>query len=620
MKIIFLSVLASTALSVLSYKSSFNPMNYNKGINSNENANKGFLEENKKNAINPNYVHTGSVSYYVTPDKLRFFTGHGSSWYELLGSVQISGVESRDWGTVQFEYYNDYSTGNFYRDDVWFDENTGEFSFFICTDNENAEGYIDFVFTYEHDPNLVTWNEPVDSDGIVHKDWTGYQPQWGEFVSKGISDLNIENAKEVSETFSITGTMEEVNWFSYLVNGFWPPEKDSDWYKFEVKQKIKYKCKFNAPNSYYSMSLHKLRFKSGLDTTTKKIFSCNGTTEKEVTLDAGTYYICVTMTDKSKIVSNRTYKIDFTCSQHNNYFPIYYNNLKNFEAVVWESDFIPDNITNRWSSNDHELKWQDPDGTTKWGYYDTVFDESTLTPDTNLLDSVIYFWGSENMLFLQRTLESLRVLLRQKKRELMRYKQIAADIQAIGGGIINLILTGVSIGSGVKEDIVLTTIDDVNTLSGGMESLGSIGEAIADLVLGSVPEEIDYLTEENSALSELIGALNGHRDAPNGVIAIPVYGRVVRAIRDDGPNGTRDSWTYYRSFVPYGKRYLSDETTNYPSNPFRLGTIGEVQRMRTYTSDVPTGVRTFHGSLKSFTGLRKLRNYINYDYIIQGNI
>ena len=623
MKTIFLCMIAACTLNTFSFHPFFNKDLKGK-VDFVENDDIGCLEENNLKAIDPSfdssYEVRGSYTYTLYNEDMIFYTGHGDQWYEIRESIRLNDIPQFDWSTVQYLGLIDYCNGNFIREDVYFNSDTGCLEFVLCTRNSRAYGDIIFNYSYMHDPEMETWPDPVDSNGMVHKNWTGFNPDYHEYSSYSVEDGLIDNAHEISKTFKLTGKLKVYSFWDNPFNYY--GSVDSNWYRFETTQTYRYTINFKAPNNKYKFYLYKYRPKSQLDYSVYQCMSRSGSFGTTVNLKPATYFLKITVTE-NQYISDQSYTVNFSTVQTNNQFPIYHNNLKNFNAIIWENDYIPDNIENRWSSLTHELKVQDlaaPVPTWRSGYFDPIFYEKGqgLTTNKTILDSVIYVWGKQPLTFLFDALYTLQETLEKHEKEIMRNKQIAADLKAIGSGLYELALFGVGVHGEITESISSDYISTSDSIAGVGSGFESLAVAIFDLFLGEIPMEFDSFVRQTGMLYMLIGAANGLTGDPKGVLCIPVYGEMDRVVI-----GNNDTWIYRRSFIPSQKKYKADgypDSVNRFSNKFEPETIDEIQRISKIVNGSVVETRTYHGSLKTFKSFKTLKKYVNYDYIMEGNI
>ena len=649
MKIIFLSILAATALSTLSSSLVFNS-SVNKELSVVENAD--YLNENTKKIITngdgefwgsredlfENY--TGgwqcweSAYLYCNPSNLIYKPN--SNYYQLSSRIYIC-PEDWDKPTVTYIGTANYTGADWFFDLVSFDQEESAFDVVFRTHNANAEGELYIYYTYFHfeeDPHLQqeeVWPEPVDYDGIVRegKSWNNGTPT-NEYVDVGFKDNKPSKATKVEADFHVDAQIHNYNWWDNIINGYSRNAIDCDWYRFQINQSVHYNIYFDAPNHGYTITIYKYRNHDLEESSMLRRYSTSMFVNAGITLTAGTYYVKVTVSSTKMIETNKNYHITFTGSRTNYEFPIYSQNLKKFKGVIWENEYIPDNISDRWSTNVHELRSQiisTQVPSNKKGYFDPIFysKEEDLSMNKNILDSVIYVWGAKQLEVLAGTLQQLQVALEDLTLQDFRKYQIWSDILGITSGTLSLAIKGVTkgtasnIGDSVKDifkgDIISPLTD--STPIGVDEDMATICEGICDLILGSVPENIDYFTTEENALSLLIGDAEGLIKDPKGVVAIPVYAETDRIAIEQEDDNIREAWVYKRTFVPYGKLYNAGTTLliTYPTNKFKFDSITEFQELGKKVKKTYQVQKTFHGRLIPFSDAEEMKGHIHYDEI-----
>ena len=612
MKFIFLSVLSAIALNTLSFAPSYKNNGNNLKISNVNDANEELDAQVLRANNSGDYIQcTGELVYRIDRDKVEYYNGHGQCWYQLYDEVLIKDVPEDEWNSVTYVDYENNCSYDFYSDEIYFNKDTGYFQLSFYS-RDVIEGYIVINYTYMHDASLETWPDPVDDRGFVNPPVTQYMPKKTVYRGGRTEDDTIEEARQTLGAFKAQGYLEPT--------GVFTKSPDKDWFKFSTNERVKYKISFLAPNNDYKLTIYKSRRLNQNNYDVVQRYSWRKKANASVFLTAGTYYVCVSLENVDSY-ANSPYSLALSYTQTNKEFPIYYNNLKKFNAVVWENDYLPDNVGDRWKRTRFELHTLTMNTYLphQEGYVDEIFYDSGLNTNKTILDSVIYVWGHDELEMLTKALQTLQKTLRQKEKELRRYKEITADVVSIMGGALQLVLSGISIyNGGVKETIAATSIDDASTIAGVGDNAKSVAEAICDLILGTIPTELDYFTVQDSALSLLIGCCDGLVGDPKGVLCIPVYAQIKRETYVD--RGLQ-IYEYQRSFVPFQRLYKStNDESSWPTNKFKMNTISEHQYIHRVENDEIVGTRYYHGSLHSFTSADDLKDYISYDYIMEGNI
>ena len=570
----------------------------------------------------------GNTFLYVEPSKLVRRTDNGV-YYELSGVLYI---DVEEWHMPSFQYIGLYDStdANFFYESVTpVSSGTSAVNYKFYTRNGNAEGEMYIRYTWHHfsyeDPREETWPETIGTNGLVHKQDYDYQPTNSNVESTGPSDNSAKTAVRIStENFVLRGKIKNYNWWEKFINNL--SGDDTDWYRFQINPTSTIvSLHLGAPNYHYTLSVYKYRCtvdSEMKDSHVEYLYSVPFANTVTYTLNPGTYYLKVTC--PSSYVSSDNYIVNAMTYRDNDYFPLYSKSMRDYKAVVWENDYLSDRVTDRWSTNLFELKSQRTSNTyvacDKTGYFDPIFyeNQTAMTLNKMVLDSVIYIWGSKELEFLAGTLQTLQTEIRKLRQQQLRHKQIVSDLVDIGNGVFDLVLSAVSISNSVstKESISRTSIDEGNTFFGIGSSIVSMANAISDLILGSVPEALDYFGTSDSALSLLIGVADGLSGDPNGVLAIPVYGEYNRTSIYRN-NQTYDAWIYRRSFVPYGKIYNSG-TTNLiknPTNKFRYDRITQYQWIGELVDYTYVDKKQYHGKITPFASMEDFKNYIHYDTI-----
>ena len=392
-----------------------------------------------------------------------------------------------------------------------------------------------------------------------------------------------------------------------------------------------YRFTFDAPNNFYHLSVFKYACTipaEMTETDLNLLFELNNGEVDRRLYTPGTYYVKITC--PASRVSDENYLAEAVASKTNNYFPLYKKSMKDYKAAIWENDYIPDTIENRWDTNTHELCGVDTypiSGAHKTGYFDPIFkgpiEYQVQKLNRMMLDSVIYVWGHDELEMLAGALQQLQVAIRQLRLNQLRNMQVQSDINHIAGATFALILRGFHFGALAESAETLFTGEFESTFTAGnsnADNVRTIVTSILDLVLGNGPEALDSFTIMDSALSLLIGECDGLSGDPMGVVAIPVYAEMAyyTVALKDHDRTQRNITVYKKSFVPYNSKLYNAGTNDnilIPTNKFRYDRITEVQELGQLIDGVYVPQKTFHGTIKPFTSMDAFKQYIKYDQL-----
>lgn len=571
-----------------------------------------------------NYVAT-----YAEPN--RFSKYGNKNVYEMTAQLHIE-VEEWEKPTVTYIGLENCTGIHFTLERTIFDPQTSTFNITLHAATPYVTGTLYFFYTYYRmlvEPEDGIWLAPIENDGFVHETYEEFNPTIADFNSKGTQDNYPNKAVKVTtNSFTLNGKINNYGWWDKMWNGL--GDDDCDWYTFTVNpMKTKYDVTITTPNNNYTTSLFKYRcfVDSDIKESQLQLLSnTRGSKNRTFNLNPGTYFIRISC--PHDLIGSDYYLVKFRPSISNNYFPLYKKTFKNYKAAIWENYYLPDSIEDRWETNFHILKSQNISTAVvsdKQGYFDPVFydpvEDHILPMNKMILDSVIYIWGQKELEIVGGALQQLQYALRQLRSEQLRRMQICADIQTIVGGGFALVLNAVGLGelSSQAQELfrgnfsVDGVVGEFNDDAG---TLCTIASAVCDLVLGSVPESMDHYNSLESALSALSAGCLGLSRAPQGVVAIPVYGEMDRTGINVN-NQNIEVWAYRRTFVPGEKLYNAGISPSYiaPNCIYVFDRINEIQQFGKVINNQYEIQRTYNGKITAFDSMDTLKEHIKYEEI-----
>ena len=402
-----------------------------------------------------------------------------------------------------------------------------------------------------------------------------------------------------NDNVTITGTVREYSWWEQYISNPLGGNKtgsiDQDWYRFSSERRSRYHFTFNAPNNGYKLSVRKYRGRKGFNEgygckEGEEMMVLNGSSSSKYTyLGSGTYFIKVTVIDKSYIVKNEDYTITMDVENFaETPIPLTGTNsyTKNYKLALWQNDYSPDNADrNGKSGQTLEEDWNAEMAQYYKDYLDPIFSSNS----EKYIDTIVYVWDKNVLSDLYNILTKADELIDKalKENKISQVKGINVFWDNLAGFGIDLV--GCIPVASEAISFMSMTADGIQTVL-----------SLCDYCFADVSKIENY--EYN--LGKFIGGLKAtcfaaaNSNVPDQVVCIPKYSYIARETIFVSKSSCRFADVWYATFAVPDYWYRPDYNYN-------DGNISNYQTMM-------NNGKSYHGKISVFKNGQEFANYTHH--------